>query len=47
MVKGLAAECIHGILTLEERTITLLAVARLLGTNERLALGMLMAEMAQ
>jgi purine-binding chemotaxis protein CheW len=46
IVKGLAADCISGILTLGERTVVLLAVAKLLATDERLALQSLMVEMA-
>lgn len=45
MVRGLAAECINGILTLGERTVILLAVQKLLASGERLALRGLMAEL--
>jgi purine-binding chemotaxis protein CheW len=44
IVKGLAADCISGILTLGERTVILLAVAKLLATDQRVALRSLMAE---
>jgi len=46
LVRGLAAECISGILNLEERTVVVLAVGKLLATDERLALSSLMAEIS-
>jgi purine-binding chemotaxis protein CheW len=47
IIKGLAAECISGILTVGDRTIVVLAVAKLLDADERVAIGDLLAEMAQ
>lgn len=46
IVRGLAAECIHGILTVDGRMVVVLAVSKLLGSDERIALGTLMAELS-
>jgi purine-binding chemotaxis protein CheW len=43
-VKGLAAECVGGFVSAGNRTIVVLAVAKLLASNEQLALDALMAE---
>jgi len=46
IVKGLAAKYISGILPLGERTLVVLAVSKLLTSEERIALDALTAEMA-
>ncbi len=43
-VKGLAADCVGGIVSAGDRTVVVLAVARLLASDEQLALDVLMAE---
>ncbi len=46
IVQGLAAEYITGIAVLDERTVVVLAVGKLLSSNERVALDQLMVEAA-
>jgi purine-binding chemotaxis protein CheW len=46
IVRGLAADYINGILPLSERTLVVLAVSKLLTSEERIALDALTAEMA-
>ena len=46
IVRGLAADCISGILNVEERIVVVLATAKLLASDERLALSSLLAEIS-
>ncbi len=46
IVRGLAADCISGILNMEERMVVVLATAKLLASDERLALSSLLAEIS-
>ncbi len=46
VVQGLAAEYISGIVSLEDRTIVVIAAGRLLSSTERLALEQLTVEAA-